>query len=71
MTQTTPAKVKAFVIRKFKDDGTKETFAETTIVEIEAGSFANYKEAGLVRKPTAEDLKAVKDAADAASKADA
>jgi hypothetical protein len=67
----TPSKVKAFVIRKFKDDGTKQSFAETTIVEIEAGSFTNYEAAGLVRKPTAEDIKAVKDTAEAASKAGA
>lgn len=66
MTEPTPKKVKAFVIRKFKDAGTPvRSFAANEIVEIDEGDFANYEEAQLVRKATADDTKAAKDPKDA------
>lgn len=50
-------KVSAFVIKSFKDDGTKERFTKGDIVEIAEGAFGNYEAASLVRKPTADDKK--------------
>lgn len=52
------AKVKAHVIRDFKDEGTGESFKADSTPTFEAGAFANYEAAGLVRKPGAEDAKA-------------
>lgn len=48
----------AFIISSFKDSGTGQNFTKDDVVPIELGSFANYAAADLVRKPTAEELKA-------------
>lgn len=54
---------KAFIIRDFKDAGTEQEFTASiagqpdTIPEIAEGAFANYAAAGLVRAPTADELK--------------
>lgn len=53
----TEKKVKAFIIRDFHDDGTKERFTANETPEISAGAFKNYEAAGLVRKATADDAK--------------
>lgn len=57
-----PKKVSAFIIKGFNDKGTGQAFDANTIVPIIEGSFLNYKAAGLVRTPTAEDKKAVETA---------
>lgn len=51
------AKKKGFVPKTFRDAGTEQEF-EGGIVhhDIEAGAFANYKAAGKMREPTAEEL---------------
>ena len=51
---------KAFIVRDFKDAGTGANFTAETIREISAGAFRNYKAAGLVRVPTAAELKSAK-----------
>lgn len=48
-------KVSAFIVKSFRDDGTKESFAKGDTVQIAEGAFGNYEAAGLVRKPTADD----------------
>ena len=55
---STVKKIAAFIIKDFKDEGTGENFTASTVPDIEAGAFANYKAAGLVRVPTAEEVKA-------------
>lgn len=52
-----PKKVSAFIIKNFNDKGTGQAFDANTVVPINEGSFLNYKAAGLVRAPTAEDKK--------------
>lgn len=58
------SKIKAFVIRDFKDAGTERQFTASvagkpeTFPEIEQGSFDNYAAAKLVREPTADELRA-------------
>ena len=47
----------AFIVRDFKDAGTEQEFTAGKIEQIDAGSFANYEVAGLVRAPTADDRK--------------
>ncbi len=47
----------AFIIRNFRDAGTERAFTSGAIELIDEGSFANYKAAGLVREPTADDRK--------------
>lgn len=44
-----PAPRKAYIIRSFTDAGTGKTFAAGKTAAIEAGAFANYEAAGLVR----------------------
>lgn len=56
----------AFIISNFSDGGTNVSFEAGKIEPIEEGSFINYKAAGLVREPTAEDRKAATKAAPAA-----
>jgi hypothetical protein len=53
-----PKKVSAFIIKNFNDKGTGQAFEANKIEPINEGSFLNYKAAGLVRTPTAEDKKA-------------
>lgn len=48
----------AFIVRDFKDAGTEQEFTAGKIEQIDAGPFANYEVAGLVRPPTADDRKA-------------
>ena len=55
-TKTRPA----YIVRKFKDAGTEQSFAAGSVVELDAGVFANYERAGLVRHPTAEDKRTAK-----------
>ncbi len=55
---TEPKMKKAFIIRDFNDAGTTENFTAGDIVPIEEGAFANHAHAGLVRAPTAEELRA-------------
>lgn len=58
MSDTNDKKVKAFVIRDFRDDGTTQRFTAGTILDISEGAFVNYKAGGLVRTPTADDTRA-------------
>lgn len=58
MSKTT----RAHVIRDFNNSGTGERFTEGKTVEIEAGEFANYEAAGLVRAVASHDTKAAPDA---------
>lgn len=51
---TLPARKKAHVISSFTDAGTGESFAADDTPMIEAGAFANYEAAGLVRAAPAE-----------------
>lgn len=51
---TAPAKKKAHVISSFEDAGTGESFTADDTPMIEAGTFANYEAAGLVRAATVE-----------------
>lgn len=51
---TAPAKKKAHVISSFTDAGTGESFTADATPMIEAGVFANYEAAGLVRAAAAE-----------------
>ena len=51
---TAPAKKKAHVISSFTDAGTGESFTADETPMIEAGSFANYEAAGLVRAAAVE-----------------
>jgi hypothetical protein len=60
----------AYINRDFSDAGTESNFTGGTIVPIEEGAFANYAAAGLVREPTAEDLKAAAPTSTATSTAD-
>jgi hypothetical protein len=46
---------KAFIVTGFRDAGTEQEFAAGAIEQIEDGAFENYKAAGLVRAPTAEE----------------
>lgn len=58
-------KKKAFIVRDFTDAGEERNFTASeagkpdTMPEIDAGAFANYKAAGLVREPTDEEAKSV------------
>jgi hypothetical protein len=54
MSKTT----QAFVIRDFTDAGTSTNYAAGAILPIEAGAYANFEAAGLVRQPTGDDIKA-------------
>ncbi|NII59841.1 hypothetical protein [Sphingomonas aerolata] len=58
MSDTKPKPIKAFVIRDFTDAGTEERFTAESTPELEKGRFDNFKAAGLVRLPTAEEAKA-------------
>ncbi|GLT00128.1 hypothetical protein GCM10007897_15120 [Sphingobium jiangsuense] len=49
---------KAFVISSFRDAGTERRFEAGTTPDLTEGEFINYKAAGLVRAPTADELKA-------------
>ena len=62
-----PKKVSAFIVKGFNDKGTGQAFDANTVVPINEGSFLNYKAAGLVRTPTAEDRKAAETASKPAS----
>lgn len=57
---------KAFIIRKFNDAGTEQSFTKGDIVDMNEGNFANYEAAGLVRTPTTEDRAAKSDTKPAA-----
>ena len=54
---------KAFIVRKFRDAGTETNFTPSiggqpdTMPDLDAGMFANYAAAGLVRPPSDDDLK--------------
>lgn len=54
---------RAFVLSDFSDAGTDEIHLKGTTPTIEAGAFANYEAAGLVRAATADDAKPAKPAA--------
>lgn len=58
----------AYIIRDFNDAGTEERFTGGKIVPIDAGSFENYRAAGLVRTPTNEDRKKIEEANKAPAK---
>ncbi len=58
MTESSAKTQKAFVISNFSDAGTGERFEAGATPSIEAGVFANYKAAGLVRKARANDGRA-------------
>lgn len=49
---------KAFVISSFRDAGTGKNYEAGSIADPTEGEFLNFKTAGLVREPTAEELKA-------------
>lgn len=51
-------KVSAFVVKRFKDAGTGNTYNAGDIATVSEGEFANYAGGGLVREPTAEEKKA-------------
>lgn len=57
-------KVDAFIIRSFKDDGTKERFEKDAVVPISIGAFGNYAACDLARRATADEIAAAR-AADA------
>jgi tetrahydromethanopterin S-methyltransferase subunit H len=49
MSDTTPKMISVKILRAFRDDGTKTSYAPSKKVEqIEEGIFDNYKAAGLV-----------------------
>jgi len=60
---TKQATREAFIIRDFNDAGTNASFTAGKIEQIDVGSLANYKDAGLVRAPTADDKKSANAAA--------
>lgn len=63
-------KIDGFAPAKFKDVGTGQHFEGGKIHSFDEGQFLNYENAGLVRKPTADDRKAVQgDSAPAAKPA--
>lgn len=61
MSKTVPA----FIVRNFDDAGTKQSFKAGSVEEIGEGPFGNYAASGLVREPSAAELKAAKAAKDA------
>ena len=48
--------VDAFAVRKFRDAGT-ETEYQPGVIRLSEGEFVNFKAAGLVRKPTEDEVK--------------
>lgn len=49
----TPKTVSARILRDFRDDGTKKSFAtDDKPVSLDEGTFENYKAAGLVEAAT-------------------
>jgi hypothetical protein len=57
MADTDPKTKRAFVIRDFTDAGTETRHVAGSTPLIEDGAFGNYEAAGLVRVPTAADVK--------------
>lgn len=60
MSKTVPA----FIVRDFNDAGTTQSFKAGSVEEIGEGAYGNYAASGLVREPTAAELKAAKAAKD-------
>lgn len=50
----------AFFVKECNDAGTEQNFEAGSIHPISEGAFGNYKAAGLVREPTAAELRAAK-----------
>ena len=49
---------KGFALKTFKDAGTDKEYAAGKVHDFTAGEYANFEHAGLVREPTATELKA-------------
>lgn len=50
-----PARKRAVIVRSFNDAGTGESFEAGKTQLIDAGAYANYEAAGLVRAPNADE----------------
>ncbi|APR51990.1 hypothetical protein CA223_06825 [Sphingomonas koreensis] len=56
MSKTRPA----YIVRNFKDAGTEQRFSKGEVKPIAVGQFDDWKLAGLVREPNADELKAAR-----------
>lgn len=54
--------IDAFIIRSFKDDGTKARFEKDAVIAIDVGAFHNYEACGLARRASAEEITAARSA---------